>query len=120
MKIPLVITKRINYPYLYIFLLITYSIFLLIAVCIMRFLIQKVYLIKYLIQWYVTFHKVKSPGTSDVIQFSQCNVPTTKLYQQEFIYCFGSMMISSCYHTVPSAIWEIFSEFLIFCSLLIK
>ena len=26
-------------------------------------------------------------------------------------------MIRSCYRTVPSAIWEIFSEFLIFCSL---
>ena len=26
-------------------------------------------------------------------------------------------MIRSCYHMVPSAIWEIFSEFLIFCSL---
>ena len=28
-------------------------------------------------------------------------------------------MTSCCYHTVPSATWEIFSEFLIFCNLLI-
>ena len=27
------------------------------------------------------------------------------------------IMISSCYRTVPSAIWEIFSEFLVFCNL---
>ena len=26
-------------------------------------------------------------------------------------------MIRSCYRTVPSAMWEIFSEFLIFCTL---
>ena len=26
-------------------------------------------------------------------------------------------LISSCYRTLPSAIWEIFSEFLIFCNL---
>ena len=28
------------------------------------------------------------------------------------------MMIRSCYRTMPSAIWEIFSEFPIFCNLL--
>ena len=27
------------------------------------------------------------------------------------------LLINSCYRTVPSAIWEIFSEFLIFCNL---
>ena len=27
------------------------------------------------------------------------------------------LIISSCYRTVPSALWEIFSEFLIFCNL---
>ena len=27
------------------------------------------------------------------------------------------IMISSCYRTVPSAIWEIFSKFLVFCNL---
>ena len=30
------------------------------------------------------------------------------------------MIISSCYRTVPIAIWEIFSEFLIFCNLTAK
>ena len=30
---------------------------------------------------------------------------------------FGGNILSSCYRTVPSAIWEIFSEFLIFCNL---
>ena len=39
-----------------------------------------------------------------------------------FIYFIYSLFIvdynriCSCYHTVPSAIWEIFSEFLIFCN----
>ena len=30
------------------------------------------------------------------------------------------MVIRSCYRTVPSAIWEIFSEFLMFCNLLLN
>ena len=33
---------------------------------------------------------------------------------------FKNIIISSCYRTAPSAIWEIFSEFLIFCNLLHK
>ena len=31
-----------------------------------------------------------------------------------------SKFFRSCYHTVPSAIWEIFSEFVIFCNLFHK
>ena len=35
----------------------------------------------------------------------------------DFSRSFILVMISSCYRTVPSAIWEIFSKFLIFCNL---
>ena len=33
------------------------------------------------------------------------------------IYIYISVYICSSYRTLPSAIWEIFSEFLIFCNL---
>ena len=35
----------------------------------------------------------------------------------DFPRSFILVMISSCYRTVPSAIWEIFSKFIIFCNL---
>ena len=40
----------------------------------------------------------------------------TPLTQSDCRYIFV-LVISSCYRTVPSAIWEIFSEFLIFYNL---
>ena len=39
------------------------------------------------------------------------------LFQPIKLQIFCILTISSCYRTVPSAIWEIFSEFLIFCNL---
>ena len=50
-------------------------------------------ILSFLIQWYVPFHKVQLTGTSDVMQCSQCNVPTTKLYQQGSVYCFGKTVV---------------------------
>ena len=40
----------------------------------------------------------------------------TLVSQSECIY-FYALTISSCSHTMPSAIWEIFSEFLTFCNI---
>ena len=37
--------------------------------------------------------------------------------QQEYQYFYLEKLISSCYRMVPSAIWQIFPKFLIFCNL---
>ena len=39
------------------------------------------------------------------------------LYVVRLIYTLNLYVVCSCYRTVPSAIWEIFSEFLIVCNL---
>ena len=44
------------------------------------------------------------------IEIDRCHRLSTKKNQNR------PRTISSCYRTVPSAIWEIFSEFLIFCN----
>ena len=39
------------------------------------------------------------------------------LYIYDIYIHIHNIYIYSCYRTVPSAIWEIFSEFLVFCNL---
>ena len=39
------------------------------------------------------------------------------IYNYHIPFTLKSNSISSCYRTVPSAVWEILSEFLIFCNL---
>ena len=61
-------------------------------------------------------------------KYIKCRNPVTKnnlhkeykSYRNKFLNHkrnLKKIIISSCYRTVPSAIWEIFSDFLIFCNL---
>ena len=63
----------------------------------------------------VNYHSVltlKSILSSELLPFGFFLKETLTLLRDNIA---NLKMIRNCYHTVPSAIWEIFSEFLIFC-----
>ena len=57
---------------------------------------------------------LKSILSSDLLSFGFSLKETLTLLRH---YIANQKMIRSCYCTVPSAIWETFSEFIIFCNL---
>ena len=48
--------------------------------------------------------------------YFHCDSQPEKAIKIYLYYFWKEMVISSCYRTVPSVVWEIFSEFLIFIS----
>ena len=62
--------------------------------------------------WFFLFGKTAQTLKTEYKYGQYC----TPLTQSDCRYFFA-LAISSCYRTVPSAIWEIFSEFLISCNL---
>ena len=57
---------------------------------------------------------VNAHSLDDAFIHTKYYISPKKVSYKKILKC---KLISSCYRTVPSAIWEIFSEFHIFCNL---